>query len=221
MRGYTEAARAYWLLRDMIVRTELAPGSALFEADLMQDLKVGRTPLRDALQRLAHERLVVILPRRGTFVADVTVADLQHAFEVAWALDDLLARLVVERCTGAELAELERLIAQQAAVPSEQGATVELDNQVYRLLLRVAGNEYLTDVYQRCRDASLRVLYLTRCARDSHAEQRRFLRGLADALAERDAERVTALVRESRQRFRERVAASIFSPNGRPAAQAS
>ena len=221
MRGHTDAARAYWRLRDMIVRTELAPGAALAEADLMERIKVGRTPLRDALQRLGHEGLVEILPRRGTFVTEVTIEDLQQMFEMAWSLDELLARLATDHCTSADLAELERLMQIQAAVPVEQGAPVEIDNQVHRLLVRMAGNVYLADPYRRCQDGTLRLLYLTRCGRESHAEQRCFLGAVADALAERDAERLTATLRDHRQRLRERLAATIFSPSGRLSAQAS
>ena len=221
MRGHTDAARAYWRLRDMIVRTELAPGAALFESDLMQQLDVGRTPLRDALQRLSHERLVEILPRRGTFVTEVTVSDLQQVFEVAWALDDVLSRRVVERCTDADLVELVRLTEKQAAVPVEHGSTVEIDNQLHRLLLRVAGNEYLAEAYQHYRDASLRLLYLTRCGRESHAEQQDFLLAVAGALAERDAVHLADLIRNRRQRFRDRLASSVFSPSRGLAAQAS
>ena len=181
----------------------------------MQRLAVGRTPLRDALQRLAHERFVEILPRRGTFVTEVTVGDLQQIFEVAWALQGLLARRAVDHCTAADLADLERLIELQAAVPPEQGSTTDIESQVFRLLLRLASNDYLTEVYRSSRDASLRLLYVTRCGRESHAEQRCFLRAVADALAERDAEHLADVLRDQLRSFRERVAASIFSPNGR------
>lgn len=221
MRGHTDAARAYWRLRDMIIRTELAPGTALTEADLMQRVGVGRTPLRDALQRLGHDGLVEILPRRGTFVTEVTIESLQHVFEMAWSLDELLARLATDRCTAAGLVELERLRKFQTAVPVEQGAPIEIDNQVHRLLVRMAGNVYLADAYRRCQDGTLRLLYLTGCGRESHAEQRCFLGAVADALAERDAERLTATLRDHRQQLRERVAATIFSSNGRLSAQAS
>lgn len=214
MTGHTEAARAYRRLRDMIIRAELAPGAALYEADLMQAIGVGRTPLRDALHRLAHEGLVEILPRRGTFVSEVTIADLQQIFEVAWPFEELVARLTAERCTPNDLAELGRLIERQAQVPTERGATNEVDGELYRLLLRIAGNRFLADAYQRCWDASLRLRYLTGCGRESHAEQRGFLQAVAAALAARDATRLCDLLHGHLASFRERVAASIFSAGG-------
>ena len=214
MTGHTEAARAYRRLRDMIIRAELAPGAALYEADLMQSIGVGRTPLRDALHRLAHEGLVEILPRRGTFVSEVTIADLQQVFEAAWPVEEVVARLAAERCTADNLAELRHIIELQAQVPPERGATNEIDGELYRLLLRMAGNRYLADVYQRCWDASLRLRYLTGCGRESHGEQRCFLQSVADALAARDATRLGDLLHGHLAAFRERVAASIFSAGG-------
>ena len=98
---------------------------------------------------------------------------------------------------------------------------MEIDNQLHRLLLRVAGNEYLAEAYQHYRDASLRLLYLTRCGRESHAEQRAFLLAVAGALMERDAVRLAHLIRARRQSFRDRLAASVFSPSQGLAAQAS
>jgi DNA-binding GntR family transcriptional regulator len=221
MIGHTEAMRAYGQLREMIIRTDLAPGAAVCEADLMQRLGVGRTPLRDALHRLAHDGLVEILPRRGTFVTELTVRDLQHVFELCWTLQDLLARLAVERCTSAALAELDRLIALQANVPAEQGATNELDRELHELLLRIARNDYLTATYRRCRDTSARLRYLTRCGRESHADQRRFMLAVAEALEHGDAARLCEVLRDHLRAFRDRVASSIFAAAGGLAAQAS
>src|SRR5688500_19977059 len=109
MAGETEATQAYRQLRDLIIRTKLRPGAPLVAADLMQRLSVGRTPLRDALHHLDHEGLVEILPRRGTFVTEVTLSDLQQVFEVRSGLEDIVARLAVARCTPDDLVQVEEL----------------------------------------------------------------------------------------------------------------
>ena len=80
----------------------------------MKNLSVGRTPLRDALHHLAHEGLVEILPRRGTFVTEVTLSDLQQVFEVRSGLEDIVARLAVERCTPEDLEAVAELRARGA-----------------------------------------------------------------------------------------------------------
>jgi len=70
------AERAYLELRDRIVRLRLAPGTVLREDEMMREMAIGRTPLREAVKRLALENLVAVQPRRGTFVAAVETADI-------------------------------------------------------------------------------------------------------------------------------------------------
>src|SRR5258708_7152479 len=74
--------QAYQRLRDMIVTLQLAPGALINEAALMDELALGRTPIREALQRLAYEGLVVLQPRRGAFVGSLSIVDLQQIFEL-------------------------------------------------------------------------------------------------------------------------------------------
>ncbi|MBM3538933.1 MAG: GntR family transcriptional regulator, partial [Alphaproteobacteria bacterium] len=65
--------RAYRRLEEMIVTLQLAPGAVVSETALSSRLGIGRTPIREALQRLARERLIVVLPRRGIMVAEVNI----------------------------------------------------------------------------------------------------------------------------------------------------
>ena len=75
--------RAYEELRERIVTLRLAPGTVLREDELMRELEIGRTPLREAVKRLALENLVAVQPRIGTYVTSVDVADIVHISEVA------------------------------------------------------------------------------------------------------------------------------------------
>src|SRR6516162_8947580 len=99
-------------LRRLIIRTELTPGAPIEEAVLMKRLGVGRTPLREALQRLAQEDLIRNLPRRGYFVTDTSAADLLQVFEVRQSLEKLSARLAAERAGPTHLAEYERMLGE-------------------------------------------------------------------------------------------------------------
>lgn len=94
--GDSQSEVAYRILKEKIVNLELPPASLLNEAELMAELDLGRTPIREALQRLALENLVVILPRRGTIVADLNLSDLQKIFEVRLELEVYAARLAAE-----------------------------------------------------------------------------------------------------------------------------
>ena len=77
----------------MIVTLELAPGSVIDEAELQEELQMGRTPIREALKRLSLESLVSIVPRRGMFVTNIGINDLQRLLEVRLELETLAVRL--------------------------------------------------------------------------------------------------------------------------------
>src|SRR5436853_813009 len=90
-RSQSEAA--YVRLLDRIVSLEMPPGSVVNEARLREELKIGRTPIREALQRLGRENLVRSIPHRGTFVTDVNITDLARIAEVRVLLEAYAARL--------------------------------------------------------------------------------------------------------------------------------
>src|SRR5712691_6044354 len=94
-RSQSEAA--YLLIRDRILSLALPPGSLVHEAQLREELSIGRTPIREALQRLAHEKLVRSVPHRGTFITDVNITDLARITEVRVVLEGHAARLAAER----------------------------------------------------------------------------------------------------------------------------
>src|ERR671914_245436 len=91
------ADRAYHELRDRIVTLRLPPGTVLREDALMRELDVGRTPLREAVKRLALEDLVAVQPRRGTFVSPVEASDIIHITEVRADLEGFAAELAALR----------------------------------------------------------------------------------------------------------------------------
>ncbi|MEY3663911.1 MAG: HTH-type transcriptional repressor RspR [Pseudomonadota bacterium] len=89
--------QAYTLLEEMIVRLQLPPGSAVSEAMLSAQLGIGRTPIREALHRLARDRLVQILPRRGVIVSSIDVVSQLRLLEVRREIDRLSARAAARR----------------------------------------------------------------------------------------------------------------------------
>ncbi len=100
---------AYRAIKRKIATLELPPSSLINEQKLVQELGIGRTPVREALHRLALENLVTIVPRRGTFVSNVGITDLQELAEIRQELEGLAARLAVERMDADYLAEMESL----------------------------------------------------------------------------------------------------------------
>lgn len=101
--------RAVGAVRELILRGEFATGSRLGEAELAERLGVSRTPVREALTRLAAEGLVEIIPNRGARVSSWTVAELEGVFDLRAALEPRLTALAVPRASAADADELEEL----------------------------------------------------------------------------------------------------------------
>ncbi len=115
----TDAQRAYSEIKERIVTTVMRPGSVIEEAVLRNELGLGRTPIREALKLLEAEKLVVVSPRRGIFVADVSLRDLRELEEVRLELETLCTRLAVQRMTPWEVEEMRRLVAELRAYEPE------------------------------------------------------------------------------------------------------
>jgi DNA-binding GntR family transcriptional regulator len=133
------AGRAYVAIRDLIVSLELAPGALIDERRLVESLGIGRTPVREALRRLAQEQLVEVFPRRGMFVTGVDVRDLARISEVRAALEPEAARLAAARATDEERDELAALGDQ-----IKRGADLmALDERIHRAVYVAAHNHLL------------------------------------------------------------------------------
>jgi DNA-binding GntR family transcriptional regulator len=133
------ADRAYLAIRGLIVSLELPPEAVIDERALMQRLGLGRTPVREALRRLAHEQLVEVFPRRGMFVSGVDVRDLARISEVRGALEPEAARLAAERATDGEREQL-------AALAEEIGGggdLMGLDERVHGAIYKAAHNDLM------------------------------------------------------------------------------
>jgi DNA-binding GntR family transcriptional regulator len=127
----------------------------------MEDLKLGRTPIREALQRLASEGLVLLAPRRGMFVADIGITDLQKIFELRMTLEGFCARLAAERATPNQLARMEEVIQDLAQVSTNDGqALMTIDERFHELIYEAADNEFLADTLRRLHALSHRIWHL-------------------------------------------------------------
>src|SRR5206468_4149425 len=104
------AERAYRELRDRLVTLRIAPGSPIDEDMIGRELEMGRTPVREAIKRLALENLVTVFPRRGTFASDINITDLAHISAVRVVLEAHAAYRAAERITDAQRAELAELL---------------------------------------------------------------------------------------------------------------
>jgi DNA-binding GntR family transcriptional regulator len=157
----SQSEEAYLRIRDRIVCLEMAPGSVVHEARLRQELEIGRTPIREALQRLALENLVRSIPHRGTFVTDVNITDLARITEVRVALEGRAARLAAERAGPADRAAMRELLdGLEAGGAADQRELMRLDQKIHRAIYRAARNPFLESTLERYFNLSLRLWFM-------------------------------------------------------------
>jgi DNA-binding GntR family transcriptional regulator len=136
--------RAYTEIEELIVTLQLAPGGVLSEQMLAERLGIGRTPIREALQRLARERLVVILPRRGIMVSAIDVKSQLRLLEVRREIERLVARGAARRASEAERARFAELARgfERAARTGDDKAFMRIDREFNELCLAAVRNEF-------------------------------------------------------------------------------
>lgn len=136
-------------LRDMIVEGVLAPGTRLNERVLCEQLQVSRTPLREAFKTLAVEGLIDLLPNRGAVVVQLSIEDIQQAFELMGALEGLAGKLACERITDAEVAEIKAVHYEMLAAHARRDLPTyyRLNHEIHDRINAAARNAMLTNTY--------------------------------------------------------------------------
>lgn len=193
-RGETLTEQAYCQLEERIVTLRLAPGSVLSEQSLSAELGIGRTPIREALQRLAREGLVVVLPRKGILVADTDPRKQLLVLEVRREIERLLARAGAARAKDEERARFREIAdgMEAAARSSDDIAFLRLDREMNTLIADAAHNEYAARTMRFLNGHSRRFWYLhykeaadlPRCARLHAAEARAIAAGDGERAAD-------------------------------------
>ena len=192
--GGTLTEKAYRELEERIVTLQLKPGEFLSEYALSSSLKIGRTPIREALQRLSREDLVTILPRKGILVSETDPRKQLLVLEVRRELERLVCRLAAQRATEAQRQRFSEIAASmdRAAKTNDDMMFMRLDRELNLLIAEAAQNDYASRAMRFLQGHSRRFWYLhykqaadlPLCAR-LHANQAR-------AVAAGDAKAATA-----------------------------
>jgi len=201
-----DTQRAYELIREKITTLELAPGAPINEQRLAEDLDMGLVPVREALKLLAHDNLVVITPRHGLYVAEVSMSDLERISEMRLSLESLCAGLAAQRATPDDLAVLEALRQEQATIsPEDSRRLFDFDHRFHQAVARAAHNKYLAHTLDQFFGLSQRLWYLALPnlgflpgAVEKHLD-------LVDAIKAGDADRAEQIMRAHVQDFYDRV----------------
>jgi len=192
------ADQAYHAIRGLIVSLELAPGAVIDERQLVERLAIGRTPVREALRRLAQERLVEVYPRRGMFVSGVDVRELARLSEVREVLEPEAARLAAERATDADRRELGALLAE---LDTTGGELMALDERIHRAVYRAAHNDLLEATLEQYYVLALRIWSMALDRAHDLEEAVEEHRALLEAIRSGDAERAADTMRAHVQNF--------------------
>ena len=211
--------QAYDLIRRKIVTLDLAPGNVINEATLQVELKLGRTPIREALRRLSFEKLVTIIPRRGMFVTDIGIVDLQRLFEVRLVTEELAARLAARRGTADHWRQMAVLTAQfpSEETPITNNQWITLDEAFHNLIYQAANNPFLHDTLTYYYTHSLRLWYFFLADIGDMREAIKQHQNIFDALVAGDADKAAYHLHEHIQAFQDElqsVMLGIRSANG-------
>ncbi|MGQ9558623.1 MAG: GntR family transcriptional regulator [Desulfurispora sp.] len=185
-------------LREAIIQGRLKPGERLMEIQLAEEMGVSRTPVREAIRKLELEGFVVMVPRKGAYVAGISVKDIVDVFEVRAALEALAAGLAAERATEEELEELERSLVQISEVTGREDidALVETDINFHELIYRACRNERLVQILTHLKEqiTRFRTTSLSQPGRSKHAVEEH--RKIVEAISDRNVELASTLARE-------------------------
>lgn len=207
MKGHLEQIRldSYKPLRELvfenirqaIVKGIFAPGERLMEIQLADDLGVSRTPVREAIRKLELEGFVVMIPRRGTYVANLSIKDINDVYEIRISLDVLAAGLAAERIEPEELEELNRLLLEisEAARTGPMDKIVRLDTAFHDVLYKASRNDRLRNIINNLREQITGIRGTSMRYPGRLADTLEEHRALVDSIAARDSERAQAAAR--------------------------
>ena len=153
---------AYQQIRSLIISCQLRPGSVISESDLMVQLDMGRTPIREALRNLANEKLIEVYPRRGMFVAGVDVKDLAAISEVRGYLEIQAAGLAAVRASAHDQAVIAQLIKEIDSIKGEPKMEnlINLDQRIHHQIYAATHNDFLVTTLDQYYAHALRIWFM-------------------------------------------------------------
>lgn len=180
-------------MREAIISGVLKPSERLMEIQLAEEMGVSRTPVREAIRKLELEGFVVMIPRKGAYVAGVSHKDVADVFEIRAALEGLAAGLAAERITDDEIEQMERVLLYKEGEERDLELIVKSDTDFHALVYKASRNQRLVQILenlreqiQRFRATSLAVPGRVRDAIEEH-------RAIVEALANHDVEKAQEL----------------------------
>lgn len=208
-RPHSVREAAYAHLRGAILMGVLSPGARISEPGLAQELGVSRTPVREALQRLAQEGLVELLPGKGARVRVLSAEEVREVYDVRALLEGEAAAWAAENATEVELHRLERLLQALDALPKEAYAQqMQVDLDFHTALVGAAHNKTLARIYADLR-SSLTLVRSFQQTLSQHPKTRQQHQSILLALKSRNPTKAAEAARAHVRYFRDLVMESL------------
>lgn len=178
-------------LRKAILTGQLKPGERLMEVHLANKLGVSRTPIREAIRKLELEGLVIMIPRRGAEVAQITEKSLNDVLEVRKALDALSVELACDRITDEEIKNLKNACGEFERAVKGKDATViaKADVVLHDIIVQAAGNQRLQQLVNNLAEQMYRYRFVYIKDESQHAKLVAEHKEIYESIASRDKER--------------------------------
>jgi len=205
--------RAYERIRHDIITCVIAPGAEISEPQLCAQYRLGKAPVRMALNRLAHEGLVRAIPRRGYMVMPVTLKDIHDVFELRLMLEPAAARMAAGKIDAQRLRVLDEACRAGYQPQDAKSITRFLNaNKAFHVAIAQAtGNSRLAAMIDQLLDQMTRLLHLGLGLRNRSQEMQREQRALAKALARGDGGSAERISREQIEAARNMVLSAIMT----------
>jgi DNA-binding GntR family transcriptional regulator len=199
--------QAYEIIKKKIVSLALAPGTVIDESRLIEELAFGRTPIREALKRLSLEKLVTIAPRRGMFVTEIGITDLQRLFEVRVVVESQAAQLAAVRGTTAHWQKMEAILCDvpDEARPLTNEDLIAIDETCQQIIYEAADNIFLRDTCSMLYALSLRLWYFSLSQVGDMATAVLEHKQILEALKQRNSNLAAQLLRNHIQTFQNEI----------------
>ncbi|WP_366923359.1 GntR family transcriptional regulator [Metallumcola ferriviriculae] len=176
-------------MREAIISGQLRPSERLMEVQLAEEMGVSRTPVREAIRKLELEGFIVMVPRKGAYVAGISTKDIADVFEIRAALESLAAGMAADRITEEEQEELERLLVQVAdcAANGNLEKIIEIDTEFHDCLYRASRNDRLVQIVSNLREQIQRFRTTSLASPGRMKDTLREHKKIVEAISERNA----------------------------------
>jgi GntR family transcriptional regulator, rspAB operon transcriptional repressor len=198
---------AYDAIKHRIITCAFRPGEYINELQLSALLKIGRTPVHQALDRLMIEGMVEVIPRKGVIVKPVSLNEVLQIIEVRLINEPFGARLAAEHANDTDLAELGDVLrrAKRSAELRNVESMMLLDREFHLLVARAAKNDVLTDLLRNLHERSLRFWFISLNAPTQHESVQKEHAAILDAVRQRNPNKAEAAMRHHIESFRANV----------------